>query len=71
MQFPAAFILARQQTEEHLASARPDAPVVPEHPQRTRTPRQPRFGGLRRAAANGLRGLATRVEPRHDCQAAL
>ena len=68
MQFPAAFILARQQTEEHLASARPDAPVVPDRPQRTRSPR---LGGLRQAAANGLRGLATRVEPRRDCQAAL
>jgi hypothetical protein len=62
MQLPAAMIIARQVTEEHLASARPDAPVVAE------PVAAPRFVGLRRAAANSLRGLAARVEPRRGCQ---
>ncbi|NUT32151.1 MAG: hypothetical protein HOV79_03650 [Hamadaea sp.] len=67
MQFPAAMIIARQLTEEHVGSARLDAPQIPDPPARG-----PRFEGARRVAASAQRGLATRVEPRRDtCQPAL
>ena len=67
MLLPAAMLVAKLMTEEHLASARPDAPVVAD---RTARPRRTRLAGLRRATATGLRGLASRVEPRRDtCQA--
>lgn len=67
MQLPAAMIIARKLTDEHMNSARFDAPQVPDPPSRP-----PRFEGARRATATALRGLASRVEPRRDtCQPAL
>ena len=69
MLLPAAMLLAKQLTEEHLSSALPDAPMVAE---RTARPRPVRLAGLRQATATGLRGLASRVEPCPDtCQPAL
>jgi hypothetical protein len=69
MMLPAAMLMAKKMTEEHLGSALPGAPVVPERVQRARPAR---LAGLRRATAVGLRGLATRVEPRPDtCQPAM
>jgi hypothetical protein len=69
MLLPAAMLLAKQLTEEHLSSALPDAPVIGE---RTARPRAARLAGLRQATATGLRGLASRVEPCPDtCQPVL
>jgi len=52
------FSLALSAQRDHVLSARPDAPVVPERPPRARG-----GGGTRRAAAGVLRRLADRLEP--------
>jgi hypothetical protein len=46
-----------QGTNRLATSALPDAPVVPYEP------RQPRFATTRKVLAQGLRNVATRVEP--------
>jgi hypothetical protein len=65
--FPTTMILADKATRHHLMSARPDAPIVPDRPPRTR-----RVDPMRKAAALVLRRLADRVEPRRveTCQPA-
>jgi hypothetical protein len=69
MLLPVATLIAQQLTEEQVASAQPDAPVMPTGS--VRTPR-PRFDAVRRATASGLRRLADRLEPRRDtCQPAV
>jgi hypothetical protein len=59
MMYPAAFVQAVNLTREHVNSALPNAPVVPE-----RTRGNGRGDPLRRGAALLLRRLADRVEPR-------
>ncbi|HEX5540256.1 MAG TPA: hypothetical protein VFX60_01635 [Micromonospora sp.] len=60
-------IIALQETDRHLRSARPDAPVEPEPP--APPPSKARHGdALRCRAAGMLRRLADRVEP---CQSAV
>jgi hypothetical protein len=60
-----AIMLAYQLTRAEALSARPDAPTVPPRP-----PRKPRrLPGTRRAMANGLRWMATRIEPSPACSA--
>ncbi|GIF51844.1 hypothetical protein DFJ67_5870 [Asanoa ferruginea] len=56
---PVAFVQAVNATRDHVYSARPDAPVVPD-----RTRRSGRGDPLRRSTATILRRLANRVEPR-------
>jgi hypothetical protein len=51
--------LALDLTRQHVFSARPDAPVVPERPPRRRA----LAGPTRRVAAGALRRLADRLEP--------
>jgi hypothetical protein len=55
---PTAMIMADRATLNHVLSARPNAPTVPERP-----PRQ-RGEAVRRRTAAILRGLADRVEAR-------
>jgi hypothetical protein len=54
------FSLALSAQRDHVLSARPDAPVVPERPPRARAHAG---GGTRRVAAGVLRRLADRLEP--------
>jgi hypothetical protein len=65
--FPTTLIMADQATRDHVMSARPDAPTVPDRPPRAR-----RADSMRTAAALVLRRLADRVEPRRveTCQPA-
>ncbi|GIF69048.1 hypothetical protein Ais01nite_70830 [Asanoa ishikariensis] len=56
---PTAFVQAMNATRDHVYSARPDAPVVPDRARRTG-----RGDPLRRVAATVLRRVADRVEPR-------
>lgn len=60
---PAGMILAMNAVNDHVLSARPGAPVVPDPP-----PRPPRAVPVRRVTAGVLRRLADRVEP---CQPAV
>jgi hypothetical protein len=59
---PTGFILATQVAHRDSHSARPDAPVIPAKPPRSRRP--PRASALRQAAAASLRSLA--AQPRRD-----
>ena len=69
---PLVFSVANEITRNHVLSARPDAPVMPERPPRRRAtaptceaPTRPSAAGsTRRAAAGALRRLADRLEPR-------
>jgi len=63
---PTAFVQALNATREHVYSARPDAPVVPD-----RTRRTGRGDPFRRVAAAVLRRAADRVEPRRACSTAM
>jgi hypothetical protein len=56
---PLGFNLAMGATMRHVLSARPDAPVRPDPPRRSRD-----TGALRRSAAGLLRRAADRLEPR-------
>ncbi|GAA2703417.1 hypothetical protein ACFY2R_08035 [Micromonospora olivasterospora] len=56
-------IRALEQTRRHVLSARPDAPVVPEH-----RPDGPPLADLRVSVAALLRYLADRVEPERDIE---
>ncbi|SNT64191.1 hypothetical protein SAMN05421812_116141 [Asanoa hainanensis] len=62
---PTAFVQALNATRDHVYSARPDAPVVPDRVRRTG-----RGDPLRRLAAVALRRVADRVEPRRACSTA-
>jgi len=55
---PLGFTLALAAQRDHVLSARPDAPVVPERPPRVRA-----GGSGRRVAAGVLRRIADRLEP--------
>ncbi|QYN38336.1 hypothetical protein K1T35_14585 [Pseudonocardia sp. DSM 110487] len=55
---PLAMIIADHATKQHVLSARPTAPRVPERP-----PRQ-RGDAIRRLTGTALRRLADRIEPR-------
>lgn len=57
MEQPTGFVLAVDAVARHVNSARPDAPVRPEHR------RSPRLAPTRRAAATALRRLADRIQP--------
>ena len=59
MEMYAGSILGLGLTRQHVLSARPDAPVVPERPPRA----QPAPGHTRRAMASMLRRFANRLEP--------
>jgi hypothetical protein len=63
---PTGFILATHAAHRDTHSARPDAPVVPAKAKRPRRPS--RASALRQATATSLRGLAARIEPRHDTE---
>jgi hypothetical protein len=56
--------LATRLTVAHLTSARPGAPVVPDHP-RTRAART---AALRALVATELRAVARWIEPRAACR---
>ena len=61
---PIAADLAVRLTRQHVGSARPDAPVIPDHP------RPHRVRGLRALMAADLRRLASWVEPAEQCRVA-
>jgi hypothetical protein len=56
---PLGYVLAVRATTDHVLSARPDAPVVPDP--------EPRPSAVRIATAAVLRRLADRVEPKPVC----
>jgi hypothetical protein len=61
---PIAADLAVRLTRQHVGSARPDAPVVPDRP------RPQRLRGVRALMAADLHRLASWVEPAEQCQVA-
>lgn len=61
---PVGYIVGVGLTRDHVRSAMPDAPVVPDRPRRTNRP--PRTAGLRQGAATALRTVAGWVEPKRD-----
>ncbi|HEX5595378.1 MAG TPA: hypothetical protein VFX61_05045 [Micromonosporaceae bacterium] len=63
---PMGMIIALQETNRHLQSARPDAPVEPEQSAKPAAKVRP-ANAIRRRVARVLRRLADRVEP---CQPA-
>ena len=54
---PTASILSDRAQRQHVLSARPDAPTVPDRPRRHHG------DAVRRATVTALRGLADRLEP--------
>lgn len=68
---PVGYIVGLGLTRDHVLSAMPNAPVVPDRPRRSNRP--PRTAGLRQSTASALRTVAGWVEPKHepDCQPAL
>jgi hypothetical protein len=67
---PFGYLSAMSATRQSVYSAQPDAPVVPERPQRWRGVARTLSRSSvrpRRFAALGLRRIADRVEPRDVC----
>ena len=62
MQQPTGFILALRVAHRDAESARPDAPVVPDRPKRSRRPAG--TASVRRVTAASLRSVAAWIEPR-------
>jgi hypothetical protein len=60
---PLGMVTAISAVREHVTSAQPGAPVVPDRLRR-KAPRPPRTDSLRRAAAAALHRLAHKLEPR-------
>jgi hypothetical protein len=61
MEMPAGYSTALTAMARHVNSARPDAPVRPDPPRRSPAELTTR---LRASAANTLRAVANRLEPR-------
>ncbi len=68
---PVGYIVGVGLTRDHVLSAMPNAPVVPDRPRRSSRP--PRTAGLRQSTAAALRTVATWVEPKCEptCSPAL
>lgn len=67
---PVGYIVGVGLTRDHVLSAMPDAPVVPDRPRRSSRP--PRTATLRQNTATALRTVAGWVEPKREpeCRAA-